>query len=496
MKPKYIASLDQGTTSSRCVIFDASGAVKAKAQYDFPQIYPQPGMVEHDPAVLISSLLKAAKRALASAGLTYENIDSVGITNQRETVVVWNKRTGIPVTNAIVWQDRRTAELCKQMKSDGLAPFIYEKTGLVPDPYFSAAKIKWVLDNVPGARAAAENGELLCGTADCWLIWNLTGGKAFATDYTNASRTMLFNIHTFKWDDDLLKLFGIPRQMLPSVHLSSHPYGLFDKKFFGGSMKIAGVAGDQQAALFGHLCTEEGSVKNTYGTGCFMLMHTGGKAAESQAGLLTTIAAGYDKKENYALEGSVFMAGAAVQWLRDELGVVKTAAESETSAKKVPDTNGVYVVPAFTGLGAPYWDPDARGTVTGLTRGANKYHLTRACLEAIAYQSDDVLRAMERDAGKTIAELAVDGGASANNFLMQFQADISNAKIIRPKVLETTALGAAYLAGLCTGYFKSIGEIKNSAFEATEFTPSMQEDERQKKLDGWAKAVLKTRGFQ
>lgn len=453
---KYILALDQGTTSSRAIVFDKQGNILGKAQQEFPQIYPKPGWVEHDPHDIYGSQVGVIVEALIRANVSATDIAAIGITNQRETTFVWDKNTGKPVYNAIVWQCRRTADYCEKLKEDGLADMIYEKTGLVLDAYFSATKLKWILDNVEGVRARAEKGDLLFGTVDTYIMWQLSRGRIFATDYTNACRTMLFNIHTLTWDDDLLKLFDIPRCMLPEVHPSGYNYGMTDETFIGREIPICSVVGDQQAALFGHLAVEEGDVKNTYGTGCFLLMNTGHKPVKSTNGLVTTLGASLDDKPPYVLEGSVFIGGAINQWLRDEMRMIKQAAETENYAKKVPDTNGVYIVPSFTGLGAPYWDPDARGTITGVTRGTQKEHFIRAALEAIDYQVYDLVNAMQRDANVKIKSLNVDGGASANNFLMQFQADILNATVVRPKVTETTALGACYLAGLCIGYWKDV----------------------------------------
>ena len=431
---KYILALDQGTTSSRAIVFDKQGNILGKAQQEFPQIYPKPGWVEHDPHDIYGSQVGVIVEALIRANVSATDIAAIGITNQRETTFVWDKNTGKPVYNAIVWQCRRTADYCEKLKEDGLADMIYEKTGLVLDAYFSATKLKWILDNVDGVRARAEKGDLLFGTVDTYIMWQLSRGRIFATDYTNACRTMLFNIHTLTWDDDLLKLFDIPRCMLPEVHPSGYNYGMTDETFIGREIPICSVVGDQQAALFGHLAVEEGDVKNTYGTGCFLLMNTGHKPVKSTNGLVTTLGASLDDKPPYVLEGSVFIGGAINQWLRDEMRMIKQAAETENYAKKVPDTNGVYIVPSFTGLGAPYWDPDARGTITGVTRGTQKEHFIRAALEAIDYQVYDLVNAMQRDANVKIKSLNVDGGASANNFLMQFQADILNATVVRPKV--------------------------------------------------------------
>lgn len=490
---KYILALDQGTTSSRAIVFDKQGNILGKAQQEFPQIYPKPGWVEHDPHDIYGSQVGVIVEALIRANVSATDIAAIGITNQRETTFVWDKNTGKPVYNAIVWQCRRTADYCEKLKEDGLADMIYEKTGLVLDAYFSATKLKWILDNVDGVRARAEKGDLLFGTVDTYIMWQLSRGRIFATDYTNACRTMLFNIHTLTWDDDLLKLFDIPRCMLPEVHPSGYNYGMTDETFIGREIPICSVVGDQQAALFGHLAVEEGDVKNTYGTGCFLLMNTGHKPVKSTNGLVTTLGASLDDKPPYVLEGSVFIGGAINQWLRDEMRMIKQAAETENYAKKVPDTNGVYIVPSFTGLGAPYWDPDARGTITGVTRGAQKEHFIRAALEAIDYQVYDLVNAMQRDANVKIKSLNVDGGASANNFLMQFQADILNATVVRPKVTETTALGACYLAGLCIGYWKDVADIRANIKVDREFQPKMTDERRRELVEGWAKAVRQAR---
>ncbi len=491
---KYILSLDQGTTSSRAIVFDKQGKIIGKAQQEFPQIYPHPGWVEHDPHDIYGSQVGVIVEALIRANVSAADIAAIGITNQRETTFVWDKNTGKPVYNAIVWQCRRTAEYCEQLKSQGLSDLIYDKTGLVLDAYFSATKIKWILDNVPGARERAEKGELLFGTVDTYLMWQLSRGKIFATDYTNACRTMLFNIHTLEWDKELLELFGIPACMLPEVHSSGYNYGATDETFIGREIPICSVVGDQQAALFGHLCVKAGDVKNTYGTGCFLLMNTGDKAVKSTNGLVTTLGASCQgEKPPYVLEGSVFIGGAINQWLRDEMRMIKAAAETENYAAKVPDTNGVYIVPSFTGLGAPYWDADVRGTITGITRGTKKEHFIRAALEAIDYQVYDLVSSMQRDANVCIQSLNVDGGASMNNFLMQFQADILNATVVRPKVIETTALGACYLAGLTAGYWKDVDDIRANIKTEREFKPDMSEEHRIDLLQGWAKAVRQTR---
>ena len=486
---KYILALDQGTTSSRAIVFDNDGIIVSVAQKEFTQIYPKAGWVEHDPMEIWGTQSGVAREALDKAGITADQIAAIGITNQRETTVVWDKTTGKPVYNAIVWQCRRTAPICDELKGKGLAESIRQKTGLVVDAYFSGTKVKWILDNVEGAREKAEKGDLIFGNIDTWLIWNLTGGKNHVTDYSNASRTMLFNINTLAWDEDILKELNIPASMLPEAKPSSCVYGYTIKELFGAEIPIAGAAGDQQAALFGQACFNPGMAKNTYGTGCFMLMNTGEKLVGSNNGLLTTIAWGLDGKVEYALEGSIFVAGAAVQWLRDELKIIDNAAASEAMAAAVPDTNGVYVVPAFVGLGAPYWDMYARGAVLGLTRGANKNHLVRATLESITYQTRDVLEAMQEDSGIELKSLKVDGGAVANNFLMQFQSDILGVPVDRPVVTETTALGAAYLAGLAVGYWSDKEEIAKKWNVDKTFQPEMEEESRNKKYAGWKKAV-------
>ena len=492
-KGKYILALDQGTTSSRAIVFDTNGRLVSVAQKEYAQIYPREGWVEHDPLEIFSSQVTVATEAVARAGLLRSDIAAIGITNQRETAIVWDKTTGEPVYNAIVWQCRRTAARCDELKAEGLAPVVFEKTGLPIDPYFSATKLEWILGNVPGARARAEKGELLFGTVDTYLMWVLSDGKIFATDYTNASRTMLFNIHTLEWDEELLKLFNVPRCMLPEVFPSGHLFGYTDEAVFGARVPIAGVAGDQQAALVGQKCFSFGSCKNTFGTGCFMLMNTGKTAVESKHGLITTLAAGSSDMPDYALEGSVFVGGAVVQWLRDSLRIVGSAAETEEYASRVDDTLGMYIVPAFVGLGAPYWDAYARGTVTGITRGTTKEHFVRAALESIVYQVHDVVSAMEGDCGSRISRLAADGGASVNNFLMQFTADIIGCETVRPATVETTALGACYLAGLTAGVidFDTVG---SPAGGETVFTPKMSEAQRKKLLDGWAEAVSRARG--
>ena len=497
MEKKYIMALDRGTTSSRCIIFDKDGNIIKIAQKEFEQIYPKPGWVEHDAMEIWGSQSGVMREAVDTAGINPEEIAAIGITNQRETTVVWDKKTGKPIYNAIVWQCRRTSEICDQLKEKGLTECIREKTGLIIDAYFSATKVKWILDNVEGARERAEKGELLFGTIDTWLIWKLTGGRVHVTDYSNASRTMMYNINTLEWDEDILKELDIPEIMLPEVKESSCVYGYTDSGLFADiKIPIAGCAGDQQSALFGQNCFEEGTAKNTYGTGCFLLMNTGEKPVKSENGLLTTISWGVDGKVEYALEGSIFMGGASIQWLRDELRMIKSAADSEKYAMRVENTNGVYVVPAFTGLGAPYWDMYARGTIVGLTRGAKKEHLIRATLESIAYQTKDVLEAMQNDSGIELKSLKVDGGASNNNFLMQFQSDILNVKIDRPKIVETTALGAAYLAGLAVGFFKSKEDIKKRWVCDREFEPKMSEEVREKSYKDWKRAVERSLAWE
>lgn len=486
---KYIMALDAGTTSNRCILFDAHGNIAGMAQKEFTQYFPQPGWVEHDAQEIFSVQLEVARQAMQNAGITANQIAAIGITNQRETTVVWNKNTGLPVYNAIVWQCRRTADHCARLSSAGLVETIREKTGLVIDPYFSATKIHWILENVPGARQQAENGELLFGTVETWLIWKLTGGKVHVTDYSNASRTMLFNIRTLSWDPEILNIMDIPASMLPEAVPSSGVCGHTDALFFGAPIPIAGSAGDQQAALFGQACFEPGDSKCTYGTGAFLLMNTGTAPIVSKTGLVTTIAWGLDGKVTYALEGSIFMAGAAIQWLRDELRFLESSADSEYMANKVPDTGGCYLVPAFAGLGAPYWDPHARGTLVGMTRGTNKYHIIRATLDSIAYQVCDVLHAMEQDAQKPLSCLRTDGGASANSYLLQTQADLCNARVLRPKCVETTAMGAAYLAGLAVGYWKDLSDIRANWIIDREFTPAIPDAERESRMDGWKKAV-------
>lgn len=486
---KYIMALDQGTTSSRCILFDKAGNICSMAQREFEQIYPKPGWVEHNPMEIWSTQYAVMSEAMALVGAKPKDIAGIGITNQRETTIVWDKETGEPVYNAIVWQCRRTAKDINLLVKDGYADVIKAKTGLVPDAYFSATKIAWILSNVAGVRKKAEEGRLLFGTVDTWLIWKLTGGAVHVTDYTNASRTMLFDIHNRCWDKELLEKFNIPEVMLPMVKPSSCIYGYTDPSVLAGNVAIAGAAGDQQAALFGQCCFEPGEVKNTYGTGCFLLMNTGDKPVESKHGLITTIAAGSDDQLHYALEGSVFTGGAIVQWLRDEMRLIRSSSQSEDYARMVNDTNGVYIVPAFSGMGAPYWNPYARGCVVGLSRGANKEHFIRASLESIAYQTYDVLKAMESDTGHIVKELKVDGGASANDFLMEFQADILGAKIRRPKCIETTALGAAYLAGLAVGFFKDLNEIRDNWQLASTFESSMAPSDRDNLLAGWRRAV-------
>lgn len=492
---QYIMAMDQGTTSSRCILFDRAGNICSVAQKEFAQYYPHPGWVEHDPHEIWSSQMAVAIEAMGKIGADAEDIAAIGITNQRETTIVWDKRTGNPVYPAIVWQCRRTADMIEELKKDGFADKIQEKTGLVPDAYFSATKIRWILDHVHGAQEAAERGELLFGTVDTWLIWKLTKGQVHVTDYTNASRTMLFDIYKKQWDNEILERLRIPAVMLPEVKPSSSVYGYTNENLIGGRIPISGAAGDQQSALFGQCCFAPGDVKNTYGTGCFLLMHTGNRPVRSGHGLLTTIAVNPDGTPGYALEGSVFVAGAAIQWLRDEVQILNSAPESERYCLSVPDTNGVYVVPAFTGLGAPYWDPYARGAVLGLTRGAGKAHLIRATVESLAYQVSDVIHAMEMDSGMKLNALRVDGGASANNFLMQFQADLLNAQVVRPSCIETTALGAAYLAGLAVGFWRDADEIRKNWQMQRAFSPEITEGYRQKLLKGWQRAVKCTFGW-
>ena len=486
---KYIMALDAGTTSNRCCLFNEAGEVCSMAQKEFTQYFPQPGWVEHDANEIWSTQLEVARQAMENIGATAANIAAIGITNQRETTIVWGKKTGEPICRAIVWQCRRTSKYCDELKAKGLTEPFRKKTGLVIDAYFSGTKLRWILENIPGARQRAEAGELLFGTVETWLIWKLTGGKAHVTDYSNASRTMLFNINTLQWDEDILRELNIPKCMLPEVRPSSCVYGEALPQFFGAGIPIAGAAGDQQAALFGQTCFAPGEAKNTYGTGCFLLMNTGKTPVFSENGLVTTIAWGFNGEVEYALEGSIFVAGAALQWLRDELRLIDSAPDSEYMARKVPDTNGCYVVPAFTGLGAPHWDQYARGAIVGLTRGVNKYHIIRATLDSLCYQTHDVLRAMEADSGIKLTALKVDGGAAANNYLMQTQSDIINAPVERPKCVETTAMGAAYLAGLAVGYWKDREDVrKNWAIERT-FAPGISHEQRDKRLRGWNKAV-------
>lgn len=492
---KYVMALDAGTTSNRCILFDKKGRVCSSAQREFTQYFPRPGWVEHDADEIWASQLGVAVEAMNKIGASAEDIAAIGITNQRETVIVWDRTTGEPVCRAIVWQCRRTSGYCDSLKAKGLTEKFRDKTGLVIDAYFSGTKIKWILDNVPDAREKAEKGELLFGTVETWLIWKLTKGKVHVTDYSNASRTMLFNINSLEWDEEILKELDIPGSMLPEVRPSSCIYGETDPSFFGGAIPIAGAAGDQQAALFGQTCFAPGEAKNTYGTGCFLLMNTGETPVFSKNGLVTTIAWGLDGKVTYALEGSIFVAGAAIQWLRDEMRLIDSAADSAYMAQKVPDTNGCYVVPAFTGLGAPHWDQYARGTIVGITRGVNKYHIIRATLESLAYQVNDVLTAMKADSGIELAALRADGGASANDFLMQVQADIINAPVRRPACVETTAAGAAYLAGLAVGYWADKNDvIKNQIIEQT-FEPSICPEDRDSRIRGWNKAVKYSFGW-
>ena len=492
MLGKYIMALDQGTTSSRAVIFDHNGSIISMASKEFKQIYPKPGWVEHNPTEIYSSQIEIARSALSKANLTAVDIVSIGITNQRETTILWDKKTGEPIYNAIVWQCRRTAPICDQLKKKGLAEIIQKKTGLVVDAYFSGTKIKWILDNVKGVRERAKKGEILFGTVDSWLIWNLTRGKVHVIDYSNASRTMIFNIHQLDWDEEILEEMDIPKAILPQPLPSSYVYGNTDKEIFGVEIPISGDAGDQQAALFGQACYEPGMAKNTYGTGCFILMNTGEKIVSSKNGLLTTIAWGVNGKVEYALEGSIFIAGAVVQWLRDELRMINSSEEIEKYALKVKDTNGVYLVPAFVGLGAPYWDMYARGTIVGLTRGAKKEHILRAAEESIAYQSRDVLEVIQKDSGINLKKLKVDGGAVRDNFLMQFQSDILGVPVVRPQVIETTALGAAYLSGLAVGYWKDKAEIASKWKADREFIPNMDEKIKERLYKGWKKAVSRS----
>ena len=492
---KYVMALDAGTTSNRCILFNEKGEICSMAQKEFTQYFPKPGWVEHDPREIWSTQLAVARQAMNEINASASDIAAIGITNQRETAIVWDKNTGKPVYNAIVWQCRRTSEYCDSLKEKGLTEMFQKKTGLVIDAYFSGTKVKWILDHVEGARERAKRGELLFGTVETWLIWKLTKGAVHVTDYSNASRTMLFNINTLEWDDEILKELDIPKSMLPQAKPSSEIYGEADPAFFGGRIPIAGAAGDQQAALFGQTCFEKGEAKNTYGTGCFLLMNTGEKPVFSENGLVTTIAWGIDGKVHYALEGSVFVAGAAIQWLGDELRLIDSASDTEYLAQKVEDSNGCYVVPAFTGLGAPYWDQYARGTIVGLTRGVNKDHIIRATLESLAYQVNDVLEAMEADSGISLSALKVDGGASANNFLMQTQSDISQAPVHRPQCVETTAMGAAYLAGLAVGYWKDKEDVKKNWAIDRIFQPQIAKEKRQKMLSGWKKAVRYAHGW-
>ena len=493
--PKYIMALDAGTTSNRCILFNTQGEVCSVAQKEFTQIFPQPGWVEHDADEIFSTQLEVARQAMSNLGATATDIAAIGITNQRETTIVWDKNTGRPVYNAIVWQCRRTAPYCDQLTTQGLVDEIRSKTGLVIDPYFSGTKIRWILENVPGARQQAQRGELLFGTVETWLIWKLTGGRVHVTDYSNASRTMLFNINTLQWDAEILRQLDIPASMMPMVMPSSAVYGHTDAHFFGAPIPIAGAAGDQQAALFGQVCFAPGDSKCTYGTGAFLLMNTGEKPIFSKNGLVTTIAWGLDGKVNYALEGSIFVAGAAIQWLRDELRFIESAGDSEYMAQKVKDTNGCYVVPAFTGLGAPHWDAYARGAILGLTRGVNKYHIIRATLDSIVYQTEDVLAAMEADSGIRLSELKVDGGASANNYLVQTQADITAAPVLRPRCVETTAMGAAYLAGLAVGYWKNTDEIRKNWSVDRRFVPQISQQAQKERIRGWHKALQCAKGW-
>lgn len=496
MEKKYIVALDQGTTSSRAVVLDRDANIVCSAQREFTQIYPQAGWVEHDPLEIWASQSSTLVEALAKGGLHSDEIAGIGITNQRETTIVWNRTTGKPIYNAIVWQCRRTASICEELKKAGLEEYILENTGLVVDPYFSGTKVKWILDNVEGARQQAENGELAFGTVDSWLIWNMTQGRTHVTDPTNASRTMLFNINTLEWDDKLLDAMGIPKSMMPEVKSSSEVYAQTNIGGKGGTrIPIAGIAGDQQAALFGQMCVEAGQAKNTYGTGCFLLMNTGDKKVTSRNGLLTTLACGPKGEVSYALEGAVFMGGASIQWLRDELQLISDAADTEYFATKVETSNGAYVVPAFTGLGAPHWDPYARGAIVGLTRGVNRNHIIRATLESIAYQSLDVISAMQADSGIKLDFLKVDGGAVANNFLMQFQSDVLNTEVQRPVVTEVTALGAAYLAGLAVGFWGSIDELKHKSVLDRSFQPCADDGKRQRRHDGWKRAVECAKGW-
>ena len=492
---KYVMALDAGTTSNRCILFNEEGEVCSFAQKEFTQYFPKPGWVEHDADEIWSNQLGVVVEAMSKIGVSAKDIAAIGITNQRETVIVWDKNTGEPVYHAIVWQCRRTAEYCDSLKEKGLTDLFREKTGLIIDAYFSGTKVKWILDHVEGARDRAGKGELLFGTVETWLIWRLTKGKVHVTDYSNASRTLMFNISELKWDKEILEVLDIPESMLPEVKPSSYIYGETDPSFFGGPIKISGAAGDQQAALFGQACYSPGEAKNTYGTGCFLLMNTGEKPVFSKNGLVTTIAWGIDGKVNYALEGSIFVAGAAIQWLRDEMHFIDSAEDSEYMAKKVKDTNGCYVVPAFTGLGAPHWDQYARGTIVGITRGVNKYHIIRATLDSIAYQVNDVIKAMEGDSGISLKALKVDGGASANNFLMQTQADIIKAPVNRPKCVETTAMGAAYLAGIAVGYWENKEDVVKHWASDKVFQPEITSEERENRVKGWNKAIKYSYGW-
>ena len=491
MSEKYVMALDQGTTSCRCILYNHEGRPAGMAQEEFTQIFPKSGWVEHDPMEIWNRQLSVCRKAMEGINAKAENIDSIGITNQRETTVVWDRQTGKPVYNAIVWQCRRTAEFCRDLVNTGLESAVREKTGLVIDPYFSGTKIRWILDNVPQARQLAGEGRLLFGTIETWLIWNLTVGRVHVTDYSNASRTMMFNIHELRWDQELLEMLGVPESILPEPVPSSRIYGYTSPELFGGEIPISGAAGDQQAALFGQTCFDNGEAKNTFGTGGFVLVNTGSRPVKSEKGLLTTIAWGIEDKVCYALEGSVFVSGAVIQWLRDELGIIGTSGETEEIARSVPDTAGAYVVPAFTGLGAPYWDPYARGTITGLSRGVNRNHIVRAALEAMAYQTWDLLEAMAEDLGSPIRRLKVDGGAAENSFLLEFLADILGQKVYRPECIETTSLGAAYLAGMATGYWKSMDDIRDNWQIDRIFEPSMEEEKRRTLLEGWHKAVGK-----
>lgn len=494
---KYIVALDQGTTSSRSVVFDHNADIVAVSQREFTQIYPRPGWVEHDPLEIWATQSSTLIEALAKANIRSDQVAGIGITNQRETTIIWEKETGKPIYNAIVWQCRRTADICQQLQRDGLESYVRENTGLVIDPYFSGSKIKWILDQIPGSRERARRGELLFGTVDSWLVWKMTQGRVHVTDFTNASRTMIFNIHSLSWDQKMLQVLDIPQEMLPQVRTSSEIYGQTNIGGKGGTrIPIAGIAGDQQAALYGQLCVQPGMAKNTYGTGCFLLMNTGTQIVRSSQGLLTTIACGAGGEVNYALEGAVFIGGAAIQWLRDELKLISDAADSAYFASKVKDSNGVYVVPAFTGLGAPYWDPYARGAIFGLTRGANRNHIIRATLESIAFQTKDVLEAMQTDAKLRLQALRVDGGATANDFLMQFQSDILGSIVERPQVREVTAQGAAYLAGLATGYWNDLKEVQSKTVIEHEFTPNIETQERHQRYAGWKKAIARARQWE